>query len=72
MIRTFHLFREQDPGGVSGTGKVAEGCVLSNGCVMLLWLTKVASLSLFSSMENLERIHGHKGFTKVVFDDEQN
>lgn len=71
MIRTFHLLREQDPGGVSGTGKIAEGCILSNGCVVLLWLTQVPSLSLFSSLEDLERVHGHKGFTKVIFEREQ-
>lgn len=69
MIRKFHLWRDRDETGVSGTGKIAEGCVFSNGWVSLVFLTQVSSLAFYSCIEDVEFIHGHKGSTRVVFED---
>ena len=38
LIRRFRLFRNEDPTGISGTGYIAEGCIFSNGVVVLNWL----------------------------------
>ena len=69
MIRKFHLWRDRDETGVSGTGKIAEGCLFSNGWVSLAFLTQVSSLAFYFCIEDVEAIHGHKGSTRVVFED---
>jgi len=66
--RLFHLLRLDDESGVSGTGRVAEGVVFSNGWVALLWLTETPSMGFYPSIEAVETIHGHSGKTRVVFD----
>ena len=43
--RIFHLLRLADESGVSGTGRVAEGVIFSNGWVALVWLTDIAGLT---------------------------
>ncbi len=67
-IRSFRLLRSQDESGVSGTGWVAEGAVFSNGWVVLLWLSDTPSVGIYPSLEAVDRIHGHHGKTRVVFD----
>ena len=69
MIRRFYLLRDRDETGHSGIGKVTEGCVFSNGWVAMVWHTSVTSLSWYLSIEDVERIHGHNGATRVVFED---
>ncbi len=69
MMRRFHLQRDQDATGMSGTGRVAEGCIFSTGWVALTWLTEVNSLVFYPSIENVEHIHGHNGLTQIVFED---
>lgn len=66
-MKLFYLQRDEDESGVSGTGKVAEGVQFTDGTCALRWLTDIASTGFYSSIENLEFIHGHKGKTKVVF-----
>ncbi len=68
-IRTFRLLRIEDESGVSGTGWVAEGAVFSNGWVVLLWLSDTPSAGIYPSLAAVDRIHGHHGKTRVVFDD---
>lgn len=68
--RTFALLRDTDETGISGTGRVAEGVLFSNGRVALTWLTKHTSVSVYDSMDAVEAIHGHGGKTRVVFDEE--
>ena len=71
-IRKFHLKREVDESGVSGTGIVAVGVVLPSGRAILEWVSKKTSansLGIYDDMEDLQEVHGHKGATKVVFDD---
>jgi hypothetical protein len=67
LLRAFYLERLEDPSGVSGTGRVAEGVVFSNGWVALVWLSASPSLVFYPSLENVEAIHGHGGMTRLVF-----
>lgn len=66
-MRLFHLVREQDVSGVSGTGVVAEGCLFSNGKVAMSWLGEHRTLELFDYIEEVEELHGHNGMSRVVW-----
>ena len=67
MIVRFHLERDEDESGVSGTGIVAEGVVFTDGTAVLRWRTKpYASTAVYASLAELEHIHGHGGKTRVV------
>jgi hypothetical protein len=68
-MRRFYLDRKTDATGVSGTGKVAEGVVFSNGWVALTWLTAHTSVVFYPSMTDVQFIHGHNGMTEIVFED---
>lgn len=68
-MRRFHLQRNEDATGISGTGKVAEGVLWTNGWVSLMWLTEVFSLVTYPDLASVEKIHGHGGRTLVVWDD---
>jgi hypothetical protein len=65
--RLFHLVREEDETGISGTGVVAEGIEFSNGMCALCWLTAMHSVAVYPNVRQLEAIHGHNGRAKVVF-----
>lgn len=67
----FHLRREVDVSGVSGTGCVAEGAVLSDGRAVLHWLAGGGSLGIYGSIEELIRIHGHEGATQLEWTGER-
>lgn len=67
-MRTFKLHRDKDLSGVSGTGDVAEGVEFDTGKVVICWLTKYHSVSVFDNVHTLEQVHGHEGSTKVVWD----
>jgi hypothetical protein len=64
----FFLERNEDVSGVSGTGRVAEGFVFTDGVVALRWLTRYRSSCFYDSIQDVEEIHGHDGATKIVFD----
>lgn len=68
-MRRFHLQRNQDATGISGTGRVAEGVVFSNGWCAMTWLTEFTSVVFYPSMKDIEHIHGHGGLTEIVFED---
>lgn len=68
-IRTFSLERDQDDTGVSGTGLVAVGALFPDGRVAVRWRTETASTTLFDSMDEMTKVHGHGGKTRVVWDD---
>jgi hypothetical protein len=68
VIRRFHLARDVDASGVSGTGVVAEGAVMSNGKVVISWLTAHTSVAIYDDIATAEAIHGHGGATRFVFD----
>lgn len=68
-MRRFHFERREDASGVSGCGKVAEGIVFSDGRVAIEWLSSSPSTNIYNSLEDVDRIHGHEGRTKIVFED---
>lgn len=67
----FQLQRDQDITGVSGTGVVAEGVVLTSGRVVMEWLTAINSIVIYPAIANVEAIHGHDGATRIVWLDEE-
>lgn len=71
-MKQFYLLRLEDESGVSGTGRVAEGVIFSNGRCALNWLTAYESQAIYPSIDELEAIHGHGGKTKVVYENEIN
>jgi hypothetical protein len=65
--RAFHLVRDDDETGISGTGVVAEGVEFSNGFCAMSWLTSQHSVAVYPNVKALEAIHGHNGRTRVVW-----
>ena len=68
-MRAYHLRRDQDVSGKSGTGRVAQVAVFDDGTAVVHWSgdkTKaaVASTEVFSSIEDMMRVHGHEGRTR--------
>ena len=68
-MRRFYLERVEDESGVSGTGRVAEGCEFEDGAIAMQWLSHKTSITFFRNIRNLKSIHGHGGKTKVVWID---
>lgn len=68
-MRRFHLERTEDATGISGTGRVAEGVEFSNGWCAMTWLTEHTSVAFYPSIRAVRAIHGHRGRTRIVFDD---
>ncbi len=68
-MRLFVLNRVEDATGVSGTGIIAEGVQLTNGRCVLSWMTQHTSTGIYDNIEELEKIHGHQGMTKVEWVD---
>lgn len=70
-MRRFHLHRDHDVSGVSGTGIVAEGVEFSDGTVVLRWLSgKHRSTVVWPDIAGVEAIHGHNGATRIVWLDQ--
>ena len=67
MIRPFHLVRNEDQSGISGTGIVAWGVVFPDGHTVLRWNTKWHTTGVYDSLEQMLEIHGHGGMTVVQF-----
>lgn len=70
-MRRFYLNRIVDQTGVSGTGRVTEGVVFSDGSVAMRWMTEFSSWCIYRSMEEVIKIHGHNGATVVEYVDQQ-
>jgi hypothetical protein len=66
-MQMFYLNRRVDKSGVSGTGIVAEGVVFTNGKCALTWLSEHPSVTIYDCIEEVEKIHGHDGLTRIVF-----
>lgn len=62
-MRRFQFIRNEDETGISGTGLVAEGVVLTSGKVVVNWLTKFPTISIYEKFEDAEFLHGHDGKT---------
>jgi hypothetical protein len=66
-VKTFHLQRDEDETGISGTGRVAEGVEFGDGHVALRWLVgEHRSTAIWDGLAAVEAIHGHNGKTKIV------
>lgn len=70
-MKRFYLQRNTDASGVSGVGKVAEGCQFDTGWCALVWLTGKAAMSYYPDIETLDNIHGHQGMTQIVWIDDE-
>lgn len=70
-FRRFHLVRDVDVSGTSGTGIVAEGTLFSSGKAVVAWTTRYSSVAVYDSLAELEAIHGHQGRTRIVWIDEE-
>ena len=70
MLKRFHFERLKDASGVSGCGKVAEGCFFpdTKECVVH-WLGKHGSINVYHSIDDVIFVHGHQGSTLLVWDD---
>lgn len=68
-IKHFYLERVEDVSGTSGTGIVARGVILPSGTCVLEWLTFHSSICVYKNIDDVEKIHGHEGRTKVVIGD---
>lgn len=68
-MKRFHLRRNIDETGISGTGRVAEGVMFANGWCAMVWLTKHTSCAFYASLDEVLAIHGHDGKTLVVMED---
>lgn len=64
---TFALYRDEDPTGVSGTGFVAVGALLDEHTVVLRWLPEPRSTVLRGHLDEVIRVHGHDGRTRLVW-----
>jgi hypothetical protein len=64
--RRFHLQRDHDVTGVSGTGRVADGIVWSDGTVSVRWLGDRPSTVFWDDLAHAVHVHGHGGHTRIV------
>ncbi|MFG3154252.1 hypothetical protein ACGF7W_19660 [Streptomyces sp. NPDC048219] len=67
----FHLQRDRDVSGVSGTGRVAHGVRWPDGTVTLRWVGDRPSTVHWDQLEDAIAIHGHGGATRLVWTDPQ-
>jgi hypothetical protein len=69
-MRRFYLVRDEDVDldKVSGTGVIASGVVFEDGFTFMRW-TKEGTWGGYQNIEQLLRIHGHGGKTKLKYVD---
>jgi len=70
--KRFWLLRVRDCSGVSGEGVVAQGVIWETGKCTMSWLTNTNSIAVYDGIGTLMAIHGHKGATKVIYEDDPN
>jgi hypothetical protein len=69
MLKIFHLDRQIDLTGVSGTSNnIASGVIFEDGKCVLRWNTAHPSITIYDSIEQCIAIHSHGDCTKLVFD----
>lgn len=70
LMRRFHLARDVDVSGVSGTGIVAEGVEFSDGTAVVRWVAGAhPSTVVWVDVASIEAVHGHGGMTRLVWRD---
>lgn len=67
--RRFHLQRNHDVTGISGTGRVADGILWPDDTVSIRWTGDRPSTVFWHSIANALHVHGHGGHTRIVWDD---
>lgn len=66
----FDLVRDVDISGVSGTGKVAEGVIFSDGEAVIHWLGAWPTTTVHpKGTASIKAVHGHGGATRIVLND---
>lgn len=68
--RVFHLQRDHDVSGVSGTGRVADGVLWPDGTVTIRWRGDRPSTVNWDRLADAEHVHGHQGATRIVWADD--
>jgi hypothetical protein len=68
--RRFYLQRDTDISGISGVGRVADGVLWADGTVSIRWRGERPSIVHWSSLADVEYIHGHGGATRIVWVDQ--
>lgn len=67
--KRFELHRDEDVSGISGTGFVAHGYVLPTKSAVVMWHGENPSIVYWpKGMASVEKIHGHEGRTRILFD----
>lgn len=58
-MKPFEMYREGDESGVSGTGKVLEGCIFTDGTTVVKWTVegKPSSTAIYNRFKDFEMIH---------------
>lgn len=69
--RRFHLQRDRDVSGVSGTGVVALGVLWPDQTASVRWLGDRPSIVFWDDMADAVAVHGHGGATRIVWTDEE-
>ena len=67
-MKAYFLCRREDVSGTSGTGHVAQVAEFDDGTVVVRWIASmnavgVASTTVFNSIDDLLKVHGHQGKT---------
>lgn len=68
--RRFHMIRENDATGISGTGRVLDGGVFYTGQVVVCWRSRHSSITIYASWEDFLAVHitpHPENHSRVVF-----
>lgn len=65
--RRFHLQRDTDITGASGTGRVADGVLWPDQTVSIRWRGDRPSTVFWDRLTDAEQVHGHGGHTRIVW-----
>lgn len=70
-LQVFEVYRFEDVTGVSGTGTVMEGIVLSDGSALTAWVNSPVKTCTYwpGGLDEIKRIHGHDGKSVVLLHD---
>jgi len=66
-IKIFHLIRDKDITGTSGTGIVGIGAVLPSGRVIMEWIaSNHSTIEICNSLDEIKLLHGHNGNSRII------
>jgi hypothetical protein len=69
--RRFYIQRDVDVTGASGTGRVADGVLWSDGSASVRWRGEHASVVFWDRFESALWVHLHGGASRIVWLDEE-